>query len=1032
MSVSSRVRAEVSSVLALFLAAMGLPAFAEEVHRFDIDASQGALAIQQFGTQSGVQILAAAERLKGKRLNAVSGDLSTDEALARLLEGSGIKHEYIGDRAVALLPEQQRRRLAQATGENAAPRDAVEEIEPTIKGIPEILVTGSKLLNMDIERTADDTQPYVIFNRETIERSGAQDLEGFLKQRLTMNSSAQSSTQVGTFISGNTSAINLRGLGANQTLILVDGRRRAGALTGLYTPMQQSDLNGIPMAAVERIEILPATASGIYGGGATGGVVNVIMRRDYSGAEVRMNYENTFDSDAAIRGIDLAAGFNLEGGRTHVLAAASYSDRNPLFVGERDLVQRFRHRLLDNVGGDPYTMGGSFPLIGATTNIRSTNGSPLFGPGTSNVTFVPEGYAGGGGLTPLQANAGQFNLAPPNTAQSSLGAGQGNRSSYGGVPTVESLSATIRREFTPSIDVFLDVAASNNSTQSWTNTTGLTGFTIAATAPNNPFGQAIQVGVPITAGDAITSASSSTRNATAGMLFELPGEWRGGVDYSWSRSRFSATQGGGLSSAATAAVANGTLDVLRDPSLIDFSAFVTRPTRSPPYYATLNNVALRLSGPLFTLPAGPVVLSALAEHRDEQISDGYQIGTTTGAFSPHRSQYLTGIYLEVRAPLTQSLELQLAARYDDYVLNGANVLLVPIEQLFNAGPVIRARTEQSSVNPTVGLKFQPLEDVTLRASYGTGFLPPSLNQLAANSPSIQNSPSSLLDPLRGATPLTAPISLVSGGNSNLDPEKSESWSAGVVLKPRFAPHLRASIDYIRLRKSDNIVELSSQRVIDNEAVLPGRVVRGPNLPGDPAGWAGPIVTIDQSAVNISRAWLEAWDFAFDYSYELGAFGALDLYSVATYQPHYRTQVAPSLPEVENAGVGGSTSSIPLKLKVNSGINWHSGQWSAGWNSRYFDKYLVASPTLTTAETVYRRQGARYVPRQIYHDAYVGYEFDAAMTGALSMLHGMELQLGVKNVLNTRPKYDINNSTNLYSGFGDPRLASYYLTVTRAF
>jgi len=170
----------------------------------------------------------------------------------------------------------------------------------------------------------------------------------------------------------NFSSVDLRGLGRNQTLIVVDGRR----LPGIFDSMDfgQPDINGIPLAAIERIEVLPSTAGGIYGGSATGGVVNIIMRRDYSGMEVNASYRNAMDTDAANRKIDLNGGFNLEGGRTQVRIVASHADATRLLVGDRDFVQRGRALLLKN---NPAGLYGALNSTGYTTNIRSVNGSNL-------------------------------------------------------------------------------------------------------------------------------------------------------------------------------------------------------------------------------------------------------------------------------------------------------------------------------------------------------------------------------------------------------------------------------------------------------------------------------------------------------------------------------------------------------------------------------------------------------------------------------------------------------------------------------
>src|SRR5262249_39163857 len=152
--------------------------------------------------------------------------------------------------------------------------------------------------------TKDAPQPYVVFDRREIQRSQATNLEDFLRTRLPMNAAATSAAQV-TGQSITRSSIDLRGLGENQTLILVDGRRMP-AVAQAAGSVSQPDINGIPLAAIERIEVLPSTAGGIYGGSATGGVVNIILRRDFRGVEGKATYENTFDSDAGAMRLDVS------------------------------------------------------------------------------------------------------------------------------------------------------------------------------------------------------------------------------------------------------------------------------------------------------------------------------------------------------------------------------------------------------------------------------------------------------------------------------------------------------------------------------------------------------------------------------------------------------------------------------------------------------------------------------------------------------------------------------------------------------
>src|SRR5258708_2327925 len=148
----------------------------------------------------------------------------------------------------------------------------------------------------------------------------------------------------------------------------------------------------------------------------------------------------------------------------------------------------------------------------------------------------------------------------------------------------------------------------------------------------------------------------------------------------------------------------------------------------------------------------------------------------------------------------------------------------------------------------------------LRASYGTGFLAPNVSQLV---PGATTSTYMIIDPQRGNQ--SESVTGLSGGNPNLRPEKSKSWSAGIVFTPSGIPGLRTSIDYTRINKTDNIATLSIQQVVSNEALFPGRVTRSAALPGDPYG-IGPINLVDLTNVNISSAQFEALDGSLDYTF----------------------------------------------------------------------------------------------------------------------------------------------------------------------
>lgn len=1011
---------------------------------FDIPAGPASQALKQFSAQSGEQLLFSTNDLEGVRTNAVQGELSAKDALARLLQDTGLvarQDEKTGAFSV--------RRERLDDGKNGSSRPVADRAAESRLSREEVLkldafeVMGTKLLNMDIPRSRDDAQPYVVFKRDAIEQSGATNIEDFLRIRLTSNAQAFSNSQL-ILTQGTTSTVNLRGLGSNQTLILVDGHRLSTGMQVNGGTPRQADLNGIPLAAVERIEVLPTTASGIYGGSATGGVVNVVLRRDYSGAELKLTYDNSFDTDTARRQVDFAARFNLEGGKTNILLAGSYSDANSLAIQDRvDIWQHGYNRILEN---NPALIYGSLNVwLGSTTNIRSSTGvnltlKPQYGgtPLNSPVTFVPVGYAGpssdnGAGLV---ANAGKYNFTPPQTTQNRGGARRGLMNG----PTVESGSVTIRRQFSDSFQAFLEAGASNNTGRiPSSNVAGI--YVIQPTAANNPFQQALRVAVPVETGQPETITRAFDRRILAGVVMKLPAEWRAEADYTWDRNRSFASSAMQTIGTDAVQVGNGTIDVFRDfGAPIDISAFT--PTFVwEPRYVTLKDAAVRFAGPVWQMPGGPLSLAALGEHRNEDLSGGIQRnGTALSVTYPPQAQKVDSAYLEMKVPLVsrdnripgiESLELQLAGRHDKYVTD-ANTLTISATS--TASPT-SVRSTTTSDDPTIALRYEPVRDVILRGSYGTGFLPPALNQLVEAIPtSVSGSLLNWTDPKRGNTALSGTVLVDFGGSRTLKPELSETWSAGVVFTPRAIPGLRLSLDWSKIEKRDVVVALSaSQATLLREDDLPGLVTRGPVPPGDPYG-VGLITGLNVQARNASQGYIEAYDVAADYDLDGGDAGRFSFFFSGTWQTHYKIQFLPGDPFVENIGVSSELflNISPLKIKANAGARWTRGRTTLGWTARYVDKYKTSS----TPSVIQSQGGDGTVPSEIFHDVFASYRFNGA-SGRVAfldrLLTGTEVQVGIRNVFNHLPPVDTaSNSSYMYSIYGDPRGVSYYISAKHNF
>jgi len=1048
----------------LGLAALLLPALAlgeEPKKRFDIPAGDAAVALKDFSKQAGTQVVFPSADVKGVKTLALRGSYTVRGGLETLLADTGLVASFDDKSATFAVTRERHVNAPEGSSPNGPSRLADAQaavdtgddrnrarVEGGVVKLGAYEVLSSKLINADLPRTRDDVQPYVVFSRDTIDRSMATNLDEFFQTRLPMNQNSSLVSQ------GEASTVNLRGLGTNQTLILLDGRRLPGrASIGGFTG--QADLNGIPLSMIERIEILPSTASGIYGGGATGGVINIITRKDYSGFEVALSYQNPFDTDASIRRATLNGSMQLEGGRTMLTVNYSRSDGTRLLMQDRDFQDRARALQLAN--NPAAFFASTLPPSGYTTNIRSQNGSNLvLKTGTalnSPITFVPVGYAGPAtdGGAALVSNAGRYNFALSDTIL-------GRRKSLLATPEQTSYGFSARRRFGDRVELLVDASRFENLGER-----DLALFTNLATlpvaAPNNPFTTPITVIFPPTDISGTSDSRSVSDRLLAGAVVRLPREWSAGLDYVWSRSvsyiRSTAglvgdPDGSGPGVSFATALAAGTLNAIRDLNQfpLDYSAYLMPDPYSLENFALRSDeITLRGSGPVYRLPGGDVMLSASALYRDEKIPSSIRTGSSATAFNyfwhPKVSLESRAYLAELRIPIfaenasagwRRGLEFQLAGRRDESTADAlASTALITL-----AGPdgpfpsVSYVERSYSATKATAGFKYAPSPDVAVRASWGTGFLAPSLSQLRIGPTAVVNT--ALSDPKRGNQPTTVSSIRLSGGSPDLKAEDSESVSGGVILTPRFLPGLRLSIDYTRITKTDEIGNLTISQTLDYEDQLPGRIVRAPLTAQDQTlGYTGGAITqIDFRTLNIAGKRVTAWDFQADYTWKTVSWGEFQSYASATYQPDFQTKSVPAVPFVQLVG-----NAATLLWRGNGGLNWTKSRLSLGWNMQYYDSYRIYSQTATPAfiATSILNQGSPTIPSQVYHDVQLRYQWGAKPEGWQRYFAHTQVTVGVQNIRNTSPA--ITATTNesaifAISPFGDPRGARYTMDVRRQF
>ncbi|MEP7242256.1 MAG: TonB-dependent receptor [Gammaproteobacteria bacterium] len=980
---------------------------------FNIDTQPLESALKDFSVQSGIDFyLPLAEGWNAPMAHAVHGVMSPEAALDRILAGSAVNYRFVARNTVRIEVGPRRADRVPANAENLQ------------TAIPEVFVRGRRMINVDIPRTTRDLQPYIVLDREQIERAQAGSTEALIRRLVPANSSGESANRAGTLFAG-TSRINLRGLGSDQTLILVDGRRLAAPFIG-GSP-SQPDLSAIPPAAIERIEILPVSASGIYGGAAAGGVVNIVLRHDCSESRLRVEYGNSLSGDSARQGAFLTHCFSLNDEHTQLQLTGSFVEQSRLLAGERDFTERGRATISGhNPSGTAY---GLLPPLGRQVNIVSADSAGLFGPGSPNFTTVPAGYTSTDGIGPLLANAGKFNLEQADSAQA-----DGGRRALLDAPATQYFNGTLTQTLTDAASAFVDFTATKNTMRTPTSAADFAGLNVArisATAPNNPFGRDLIVTVPASSGDGVLSGRLTSKRITVGLNIALPRAWNLGVENTSSQWRLRSNQPRAV--AADDDIASGRLDVLRDVQIqpFDFTPYL-REFSSVQRPSSANVSTVRMAGPVLRMPAGAVVFSAFLEHRHERFAGGTEFmfnplsdSSTTTAFYGRQLQSIDSAYAELRVPLGGSgaaageapFEMQFAGRYDRYRADSAPPRISP--RL--AEHVERSKATFTVQSPTVAFQYRPLTALRLRGSYGTGFTPPSSNELAP--PVSRTFPAGTFhDSRRGQEP-TGLINLRAGGNSDLEPEKSRTWSAGIILEPSFAPGFNLSVDYVRIRRSSDIVnpaDLAPSDLPRFELYYPGRVTRRAPAVGDPYG-VGPITAIDATRINAARSRVTAWDGRLQYDSPQWRVGTLHALTLATWEPVFETQVAPSSNPVNQAGVSAGS---PLRFSAYAELAFTHQAWTVGWNTRYFNSYAVSRNDLDI-----QNQGAERVSSQMYHDAFAKYRLALDRT----LPDAVDIQLRVQNLFNAQPPFDAGSKDFGYvSSLADPRLVAYSISVTAYF
>ena len=886
--------------------------------------------------------------------------------------------------------------------------------------IDKIEVTGSNIKRIE----GEGALPVTVITRDEISRSGVTTAAELLDKISASNAGGYSVAQaVGDSATPGLSAASLRGLGSTNTLILLNGRRLSNYAFNA-SGGGTVNLNQIPLAAIERVEVLKDGASAIYGTDAIGGVINFILRKDFTGAEVSAYGTMTDQGGGNSRKYSGTLGFgDINKNRFNILASVDYQKDTPLKADQRP----------------SFAGTGIRPDLGfSQTSGNTAPANFVFGGNQYNVT-ARDGCLPSQGSYRIVAATGEPSATQPFCRQDFTAA-------LDIYPPSERKGFFGRAAFQISNDhqAFLEYHRSENevtfgSSESPVNDFNGTGPVLYPaggryypTEFTTPTGEVIRptgdlpIAWRLKVGGLRTNRAESEEDRLVAGLQGLAFGWDYNTAYSQSRSKATDNyiDGWVRESLLRQAILTGNVDVFSGrpldatgQALVDGAKIQETVRRSE---ATVTTFDGRLSRELLETKAGPVALALGFERREEELDDQPQAVLFSGDIlggggalpATRADRSVTAVFAELNVPILRNLEAQFAVRHDKYSDFG------------------------NTTNPKVALRWTPAKEVLVRSSYSTGFRAPTLSDLFLPN-FLSNTASTHNDPIRcpNSTPIggfvnaglecDAQFQNQLGGNPALTPEKSRQWTLGLVVEPSNVASV--GVDFWSIQRRNSIGALGDTTVFDvygaaDPLTAGGRFVRNARnadgtCVGDLAGSPTPstvpcsINFVVQGQQNLGKFNLSGFDLSGSMRFPTRA-GQFTVKGEGTYITQYRYQQQADGPYLDNDGLFTSDNGAVTRWRHYATINWRSGAWGATLGQNFSMGYRDASDT--------RRVGS-----------YETYDLQGTWEG----FKGLGVVLGVRNVLDRDPPASDQGQT-FQVGY-DPRYTdahgrTYYMNLRYAF
>ncbi|MEH6583295.1 MAG: TonB-dependent receptor [Halioglobus sp.] len=832
-------------------------------HTFAIQSQALDKALFEFSRQSGLQVFFASDLGEGIQAPPIKGDFGAEQALQELLANTGLDYRFSDPNTVVLY------RIVTA--------QAAEEEPVSLR--EEVIVTGSHIRRT---RQMHSPSPITTLERSTLMDQGNIELPEIL-QDLPFNSGAE--VQVHNLdqpLTAGTGAINLRNLGLGATMVLLNGKRQTNVAVATTEGETFVDLNSLlPMVMIDRIEILRDGASATYGSDAVAGVVNIIPRHEFDGFSVEGRYQATGEGDQADSRVSALYGLDFADGRAHFVTAVSYLVRDRLASFDRSFTEGTAISSLGQpgtyLGGDGFTRDPACGVSGGEVS-----------PNSEFCQFDVSGY---------------FDL----------------------VPEEERWQWYSHLDFRVTDNSQLSASLSWNDADVWVTASPSFPFAISLPEvpvdnPGNSFGEPVLFYGRVRGEDHSASRSRSTYRHTFAAL-ELTTDFdlfslASSASYSQSKVRY------------------GRADTVRDrlQSALNGEAGDSGEEYWNPLFEAENNEALesnlfsdwgmRGETELYTLD---LVAStdwhavgdyryavALGGHfRRETLSNSFaqvyndkQLLALGGGpdFSSRRD--IAAAFGELHLAMSEDLELQLAARYENY------------DRDFDA------------LSPKVALRWQVAQNSSIRASYSRAFRAPSLFQASAS----QSTTRPISDDLIPGTPIFTNVITV--GSSELDPETADVFNVGMTVGE--LANLQMDIDLWYYDYQDIIVKESAQGILERadsgDMDATNKIIRDPQT--------GHIVQINADFINAASVETAGVDWGLHYQWDRRA-GLFTVGTAWTWTRRFDIREMPGIPERDGVGNRNVTTPAARTLpewKGNGWLNWRRDRHQANVRVNYIDGY----------------------------------------------------------------------------------------------